>query len=1068
MHRDVKPSNIMLTPEGEVKLLDLGLARFYTRGLSQFSMGGPDSSAIGAAQPQEGRPSVSCPYGSTPSAEKEMTGTGQAMGTADYMAPEQASDSRTVDIRADIYSLGCTLYKLLSGRAPFSDPDYRSTLDKLNAHARQACRPFAHQSPPYRRKLPRSSTGCWPKIPTTVSPPRPKWPMPWPNSSAPADLPALLQRAIETKCSPLPPGEGQGEGNREKTDHSPSAAAPPLFLLSWGWKWFTGQLILLMLAGSLGFCLGVLIRIHKDGQETTIEVSEGTNARVTRDAQVDLTLPGNRPSEPDKATIEDMDVVRVTALDAREPMTWQWQVHLPKGHRYAWNVAYGEIPASGLPSRSPSSISNEPYWETGLDAVLTAALRRVDDKTWSLTLASRSLNTKWQFGGGSFPIPDAVLRPLLDAGSIEETILGNHGAKTLKSDEPVILLKRRTCEKLPDGNIQPSKKAMPGIMIWLRPLELPGEKDRATRGSRARMVPPEDLDTVDANAFVCVLLPPTPRQTLNEVGRLLGPQGMYTSKSTGVEVIDEAGRARQIRDLLKQKEARFGPVSEHVISAVSEGKGGGGVNLTDGKLVDVPKEFAQWPAQQESQWCVQNNVDLVVDLVPGGGAGGLTGGGKVYLVPEDMKLAALHNAHWDRVLSDEIKWALASVTPGDFDIGPGSKVKIAEVRERRGMMYFNINTPLPATFAFQTRRGDLGLLQVIRFTEEPSGIRIRYKLAQPTVAAAAAVPDEKAIQGTWEVVSSKSKLIRPFLQLPPPPEEDVRRTTRVVIRADTLKIGGPHVATEAFEYQLDPAANPKKIDLKVGSVVYQGIYELKGDQLRICAVGEIASPENKQVRPTEFFAEFGSEKELLVLRRAGEAVATEDEKAIQGTWEVESVAGGESGSPNPPKSAPVTPPPASPAIPGAPAATGLNAPSDMASQQLLRSIFSPRESNDQPVIRVRRIQGRGPGLPGVPLLRTGPERPAEENRPERSLWPALVFGHLPVAGGSVDPMFDLRRCATRGVHRARWHRARDSVQPARSLFGHRLSAAAAIRRRSRLGTGRSETRGQRLRKQRPA
>ena len=67
------------------------------------------------------------------------------MGTADYMAPEQASDSRAVDIRADIYSLGCTLYKLLTGRAPFSGPDYRTAFDKMTAHV--------HAAPPPVRRL---------------------------------------------------------------------------------------------------------------------------------------------------------------------------------------------------------------------------------------------------------------------------------------------------------------------------------------------------------------------------------------------------------------------------------------------------------------------------------------------------------------------------------------------------------------------------------------------------------------------------------------------------------------------------------------------------------------------------------------------------------------------------------------------------------------------------------------------------------------------------------------------------------------------------------------------------
>ncbi len=131
VHRDIKPSNIMLAHSGEVKLLDLGLARFYADGGTGIEV---------AVERQHQR-------------TEEMTDSGQAMGTADYMAPEQASDSRSVDIRADLYSLGCTLYKLLSGRAPFSGPEYRTTLDKLNAHLHQPAPPIRRLVPSVPEKL---------------------------------------------------------------------------------------------------------------------------------------------------------------------------------------------------------------------------------------------------------------------------------------------------------------------------------------------------------------------------------------------------------------------------------------------------------------------------------------------------------------------------------------------------------------------------------------------------------------------------------------------------------------------------------------------------------------------------------------------------------------------------------------------------------------------------------------------------------------------------------------------------------------------------------------------------
>ncbi|HLW65117.1 MAG TPA: serine/threonine-protein kinase [Gemmataceae bacterium] len=87
IHRDLKPSNIMITPNGHAKVLDLGLALMEGEDLPE------DKSILG--------------------------GQGYIVGTMDYIAPEQVADPTGVDFRADLYSLGCSLYFTLTGQPPF-------------------------------------------------------------------------------------------------------------------------------------------------------------------------------------------------------------------------------------------------------------------------------------------------------------------------------------------------------------------------------------------------------------------------------------------------------------------------------------------------------------------------------------------------------------------------------------------------------------------------------------------------------------------------------------------------------------------------------------------------------------------------------------------------------------------------------------------------------------------------------------------------------------------------------------------------------------------------------------
>ncbi len=288
----------MLTGEGLVKLLDLGLARLLS---------------------------------DTPEPEG-LTGAGRIVGAGDYIAPEQSQGAH-VDARSDIYSLGCTLYFLLAGRAPFAGPKHATFAQKIVAHAHQPAPPISQ----FRSDVPAELTTILDRMLTKT---------PDQRIQTAAEVAELLQR-----CAGMHDLKGVIAGRRQLVSENPvpdtATRRRPV--------WLAGSLVLALLASALAYWHTEIVLIIRDEGVLVVagdKTAGAVIAKSTTGADVTLDLADDRTVRL-RAGQYDIRIVGAETNVVIEP----GRIEIARGRRTVVELhrAPETAPATTSPRDAPAS-----------------------------------------------------------------------------------------------------------------------------------------------------------------------------------------------------------------------------------------------------------------------------------------------------------------------------------------------------------------------------------------------------------------------------------------------------------------------------------------------------------------------------------------------------------------------------------------------------------------------------------------------------------------------------------------------------------------------------------------
>jgi hypothetical protein len=188
-------------------------------------------------------------------------------------------------------------------------------------------------------------------------------------------------------------------------------------------------------------------------------------SRRLRDAEIELS---KLRDETGRLTITDRNKIHVLAVASAEPGSWRWRIFMPKGLRYGWSLAAGDIPGKGLPKSKTDSFWNAQGEDQDREVLVTATLMRMENGDWRLSVSSRIGESDQQMGGGNISFADEIWKSAHSGCEVRE-VLGSKAVKLIDPGEPIVLFVQRGCGTPPDGGQGPTEDATPGYAIWMNP-----------------------------------------------------------------------------------------------------------------------------------------------------------------------------------------------------------------------------------------------------------------------------------------------------------------------------------------------------------------------------------------------------------------------------------------------------------------------------------------------------------------------------------------------------------------------------------------------------------------------